>query len=131
MSSAADVIDAWLGSRQPAVVFDFNGTLSDDEHILFDIFRELFRVHLGWAISYYIADFAMGVGIFKWYHAVDVNKATTIYDGFTAQAVMIGVWGRAALLVGLFIAFLNARSTVDDPVPADFLPGVPKPATVS
>ncbi len=91
----------------------------------------LLRVHLGWAIAYYIADFAMGVGIFKWYHAIDVNKATTIYDGFTAQAVMIGVWGRAALLVGLFIAFLNARSTVDDPVPDDFLPGVPKPATLS
>ncbi|WP_396278921.1 glycosyltransferase family 87 protein [Kibdelosporangium aridum] len=90
----------------------------------------LLRVHLGWAIAYYIADFAMGIGIFKWYHAIDVNKATTIYDGFTAQAVMIGVWGRAALLVGLFIAFLNARSTVDDPVPDDFLPGVPKPATL-
>ncbi|MFB9298150.1 glycosyltransferase family 87 protein [Kibdelosporangium philippinense] len=91
----------------------------------------LLRVHLGWAIAYYIADFAMGVGIFKWYHAIDVNKATTIYDGFTAQAVMIGVWGRAALLVGLFIAFLNARSTVEDPVPDDFLPGVPKTVTVS
>ncbi|ALG15728.1 glycosyltransferase family 87 protein [Kibdelosporangium phytohabitans] len=90
----------------------------------------LLRVHIGWAISYYIADFAMGVGIFTWYHAIDVNKATTIYDGFTAQMVMIGVWGRAALLVGLFIGFLNAKSTVDDdPVP-EFLPGVPRPATL-
>src|SRR6478736_6353662 len=51
MPSASDVIEAWLRSDQPAVVFDFNGTLSDDEHILFEIFRELFRVHLGWAMT--------------------------------------------------------------------------------
>jgi beta-phosphoglucomutase len=36
MPSATDVIETWLCSDQPAVVFDFNGTLSDDEHILFD-----------------------------------------------------------------------------------------------
>ncbi|MBP2321894.1 putative membrane protein [Kibdelosporangium banguiense] len=91
----------------------------------------LLRVHIGWSIAYYIADIAMGIGIFRWYHAIDVGKATTIYDGFTAQAVMIGVWGRAALLVGLFFAFLNAKSTLDDPVPDTFLPGAPKPATLS
>jgi HAD superfamily hydrolase (TIGR01509 family) len=38
-------------SDQPAVIFDFNGTLSDDEPILFDIFSELFRVHLDWAMT--------------------------------------------------------------------------------
>jgi uncharacterized membrane protein len=91
----------------------------------------LLRVHIGWAIAYYIADIAMGIGIFRWYHAIDVGKATTIYDGFTAQAVMIGVWGRAALLVGLFVAFLNAKSVVDDPVPDTFLPGTARPATLS
>ncbi|MFG1929686.1 HAD family hydrolase [Mycobacterium sp. NPDC048908] len=51
MPSAAEVIEAWLGSDRPAVVFDFNGTLSDDEHILFDIFRDLFGVHLNWAMT--------------------------------------------------------------------------------
>ena len=91
----------------------------------------LLRVHIGWAIAYDIADIAMGIGIFRWYHAIDVGKATTIYDGFTAQAVMIGVWGRAALLVGLFVAFLNAKSVVDDPVPDKFLPGAARPATLS
>jgi hypothetical protein len=92
----------------------------------------LLRVHIGWSIAYYIADIAMGIGIFKWYHAIDVGKATTIYDGFSAQAVMIGVWGRAALLIGLFFAFLTAKSTVDDdPVPDVFLPGASRPATLS
>src|SRR5262245_51650508 len=51
MSSASEVIKTWLRSDRPAVVFDFNGTLSDDEHILFDIFSELFRAHLGWAMT--------------------------------------------------------------------------------
>lgn len=51
MPSATEVIETWLRSDQPAVVFDFNGTLSDDEHILFDIFSELFLAHLGWAMT--------------------------------------------------------------------------------
>jgi len=51
MRPATDVIEAWLSSVQPAVVFDFNGTLSDDEHILFGIFSELFHAHLGWAMT--------------------------------------------------------------------------------
>jgi beta-phosphoglucomutase len=51
MRSAADVIEEWLRSDQPAVIFDFNGTLSDDEPILFDIFREIFRAHLDWDMT--------------------------------------------------------------------------------
>jgi beta-phosphoglucomutase len=51
MPSATDVIETWLRSERPAVLFDFNGTLSDDEHILFDIFRDLFGAHLGWAMT--------------------------------------------------------------------------------
>jgi beta-phosphoglucomutase len=49
--SATEVIETWLLGERPAVVFDFNGTLSDDEHILFDIFSELFGAHLGWAMT--------------------------------------------------------------------------------
>ncbi len=45
------MIDHWLRSHQPAVIFDFNGTLSDDEPILFDIFSELFRAHLNWEMT--------------------------------------------------------------------------------
>jgi beta-phosphoglucomutase len=51
VSPASDVIDKWLRSSQPAVIFDFNGTLSDDEPILFDIFNELFRAHLNWDMT--------------------------------------------------------------------------------
>ncbi|KAA2256897.1 DUF2029 domain-containing protein [Solihabitans fulvus] len=74
----------------------------------------LVRVRLTWVFAYFVADLAMGIGIFRWYYAIEYGQPAGIYDGFAAQAVMIGVWGRAALLVALFFAFLAARSVVDD-----------------
>ncbi|WP_414635909.1 glycosyltransferase family 87 protein [Actinophytocola sp.] len=81
----------------------------------------LLRIRWGWVLAYLLADLAMGIGIFRWYYEIGWGKHGGIYDGFAAQAVMIGVWGRAALLAALFFAFLAARSTVDDEVaePAD------------
>ncbi|MGH3762170.1 glycosyltransferase family 87 protein [Actinophytocola sp.] len=77
----------------------------------------LLRINWGWILAYLLADLAMGVGIFRWYYEIFYGKHGGIYDGLAAQAVMVGVWGRAALLVGLFYAFLVARSTVDDDPP--------------
>ncbi len=48
---ARAVISDWANAQRPAVIFDFNGTLSDDEPILFRIFSELFGEHLGWAMT--------------------------------------------------------------------------------
>ncbi|WP_231644903.1 glycosyltransferase family 87 protein [Sciscionella sediminilitoris] len=67
-------------------------------------FFALLRVHPGWIVSYLLVDLVFGIGLFRWYYQIDSG----IYDGFAAQAVMIGVWGRAALLAGLFLAFLRA-----------------------
>ncbi|MCI2418863.1 glycosyltransferase 87 family protein [Saccharopolyspora sp. K220] len=74
----------------------------------------LVSVRWGWIAAYLVADAAMGISIFRWFYLNMTGEPSGIHDGFTAQALMIGVWGRAALLVGLFIAFLAARSTVDD-----------------
>jgi hypothetical protein len=87
----------------------------------------LLRIQWGWILAYFIADIAMGVGIFRWYYEVGYGKHGGIFDGFAAQAVMIGVWGRAALLAGLFAAFLAARSTVDDDEVDDPVPAPPQP----
>jgi beta-phosphoglucomutase len=38
-------------TRPAAVLFDFNGTLSDDEPLLLRIFSELFAAHLGWQMT--------------------------------------------------------------------------------
>jgi uncharacterized membrane protein len=74
----------------------------------------LLRIPLGWVWAYFAADFAMGIGIFRWYYAIEFGQPSGIYDGFSAQAVVIGVWGRAALLVALFYVFLRSQVTFRD-----------------
>lgn len=51
LAPCVDVIGQWARTASPAVIFDFNGTLSDDEPILYDIFSELFSTHLGWTMT--------------------------------------------------------------------------------
>lgn len=88
-------------------------------------FFVLLRIRFGWVLAYFAADLAIGIGIFRWYYAVATTHDYGIYNGFSAQAVVIGVYGRAALLVGLFVAFLYARSTIEDTSASRFLaPGV-------
>ncbi len=48
---ARTIITDWAAAARPAVIFDFNGTLSDDEPILFRIFGELFSSHLDWEMT--------------------------------------------------------------------------------
>jgi len=85
-------------------------------------FFVLLQVPWGWIGAYLLADLAMGIGIFRWYYALHAGLGSGIYDGFAAQAVVIGVWGRAALLVALFVVFLRlpdrlAAGEADGPVP--------------
>jgi len=75
----------------------------------------LLRVRWGWILAYFAADLAMGIGIFRWYYEIAYGGHSGIYDGLAAQAVMVGVWGRAALLIGLFCVFLTARETFREP----------------
>jgi HAD superfamily hydrolase (TIGR01509 family) len=51
VTATRGIVERWLTSSQPAVIFDFNGTLSDDEPILFDIFSDLFATHLHWEMT--------------------------------------------------------------------------------
>ncbi|QQQ76408.1 DUF2029 domain-containing protein [Saccharothrix sp. 6-C] len=88
----------------------------------------LLRVHWGWVAAYFAADLAMGVGIFRWFYAIEFGEPSGIYDGFSAQAVVIGVWGRAALLVALFFVFLRSEVTFADRRPARRRPA---PATTA
>jgi uncharacterized membrane protein len=70
-------------------------------------FLVLLRVPWGWVAGYLLADLAIGIGIFRWFYALKTGAGTGIYEGFAAQAVVIGVWGRAVLLVVLFVLFLR------------------------
>jgi beta-phosphoglucomutase len=48
---ARAIVNQWAAVDRPAVIFDFNGTLSDDEPVLLRIFQELFDAHLNWSMS--------------------------------------------------------------------------------
>lgn len=50
-AQARSIVEQWAGTPNPAVIFDFNGTLSDDEPILYRIFEELFATHLQWSMT--------------------------------------------------------------------------------
>jgi uncharacterized membrane protein len=70
-------------------------------------FFVLLAVPWGWVAAYLIADAVMGIGIFRWFYAFDNGLDTGIQAGLAAQAVAVGVWGRAVLLVVLFVLFLR------------------------
>lgn len=47
----SSVVERWAARPGRAVIFDFNGTLSDDEPILFQVFSGMFLEHLGWTLT--------------------------------------------------------------------------------
>lgn len=74
----------------------------------------LLRIRPVWIVLYYLADIAMGIGIFRYYYAINYRLPYGIYDGLAAQATAVGVWGRAALLAVLFFTFLWAPQAPDE-----------------
>lgn len=71
----------------------------------------LLRVPWGLIAAYLVTDLAMGIGIFRWFHAttgaIDVELPRVLVE--------FGVWGRAILLIVLFFVFL--RSSPRQPWP--------------
>ena len=70
-------------------------------------FFVLLAVPWRWVAAYLVADAVMGIGIFRWFYTLESGAPAGIYEGLAAQAVAVGVWGRAALLVVLFVVFLR------------------------
>lgn len=75
-------------------------------------FIVLLRIRPGWIVAYYLVDLAVGVGFFRWQYLIVTHRPSGIYDAWPAQALIVGVWGRAALLVCLVFAFFRAGSAV-------------------
>ena len=46
-----EIFEAWARGDDRSIIFDFNGTLSNDEPILVVLFRELFLEFLDWPLS--------------------------------------------------------------------------------
>lgn len=53
--------------------------------------------------SYLVADIAIGVGVFRYFHALGTGRSVELMEA----VVRFGVWGRATLLVFLFVLFLK------------------------
>jgi beta-phosphoglucomutase len=47
----SDALATWARSKDRAVIFDFNGTLSNDEALLLPLFQDMFKEHLSWEVS--------------------------------------------------------------------------------
>jgi len=77
-------------------------------------FFVLLRIRAGWILAYFAADAAIGIGFFRWQYLIGSGAPSGTYDALSPQFVLVGVWGRAALLVALFVVFLRAR-VVDPP----------------
>jgi uncharacterized membrane protein len=90
-------------------------------------FFVLLRIRWGWVAAYLVADVLMGIGIFRWFYALNAGLDGGIAGGLAAQAVVLGVWGRAALLVILSVMFLKAPSLSATRTPA--APGGPPAST--
>ena len=79
-------------------------------------FFVLLRIRAGWILAYFVADAAIGIGFFRWQYLIGSGMPSGSYDALSPQLVLIGVWGRAALLIALVVVFLRARVVE---VPAD------------
>ncbi|MGW5513558.1 hypothetical protein [Nocardia africana] len=55
--------------------------------------------------AYLLADLALGIGVFRYFHALGSGTGADFYE----KLVQFGVWGRAILLVFFFFAFVRAR----------------------
>ncbi|MEE2060232.1 glycosyltransferase 87 family protein [Rhodococcus artemisiae] len=64
----------------------------------------LLRIPWQLIATYLLVDLSMGIGIFLWFDATSGN----IDPALPLTLVHIGVWGRALLLVVLFVVFVNS-----------------------
>ena len=81
-------------------------------------FFVLLRIRAGWILAYFVADAAIGIGFFRWQYLIGSGAPSGTYDALSPQLVLIGVWGRAALLIALFVVFLRSQVVRLPPLPA-------------
>ena len=72
----------------------------------------LVRLRWGWWVAYMAIDLCMYVGLFRWYYALGHG----VDFGVAKQALVIGVWGRAVMLVLLFVVMLRSRPAFEEAV---------------
>ncbi len=71
-------------------------------------FFVLIRLRWGWWVTYLALDSVFYVGLFRWFYRLSMGGDF----GIEKQAVIIGVWGRAVMLVLLFVVFLRSETAL-------------------
>ncbi len=84
-------------------------------------FFVLLRVRLGWWVAYAAVDLLLYVGLFRWYY--DITRGGDF--GIAKQAAIVGVWGKAALLALLYVAFLRSTPALLRPASTGPLSSAP------
>jgi hypothetical protein len=79
----------------------------------------LLRLRWGWWAAYMTFDLLMYVGLFRWYYALG-SPAPDYARPY--EAMVLGIWGRTAMLLLLFVVFLRSRSALQDPLPSGLVP---------
>jgi uncharacterized membrane protein len=69
----------------------------------------LLRLRWGWWVGYMLVDLCTYVGVFRWYYAISLGHDF----GLAKQALIIGVWGRAVMLLLLIVVFLRADTALE------------------
>ncbi len=80
----------------------------------------LIRVRWGWIATYLAFDALLYVGLFRSFFAF--SRPDLPDYGLAYQALILGVWGRAAMLVLLFVVFLRAEPAFGASVPDSVAP---------
>jgi len=71
----------------------------------------LLRLRWGWWVAYLAFDALMYVGLFRWYYAL----GTDLPDyGRPYAALMLGVWGRAVMLLLMIPLFLRSDTALSE-----------------
>ena len=92
-------------------VFMLTGKAHSPQYALWLLpFFCLLRLRWGWWLGYMLFDLCTYVGIFRWYYALSQGHDF----GLAKQALVIGVWGRAVMLLLLIVVFLRSESAMDE-----------------
>lgn len=100
----------WLGvSAAMLSAFLLLNKVHSPQYLLWLLpFFAVIRVRWGWWATYWLFDALLFVGLFQWYAVLLAGGDF----GLAKQAVILGVWGRAAMLALLYVRFLTSDSVV-------------------
>jgi uncharacterized membrane protein len=83
-------------------------------------FFALVRVRWGWWAAYVVLDVVLYFGLFRWFYDFAYRN---IDFGLPKQALIVGVWGRAAVVALLYVVFLASKSALRAPRVVSAAPG--------